>query len=141
MTVAETITGVAPQVQTPEITLTLAAAEAVRGLLRERKLEGHALRVFVTAGSCSGYEYGMALEANPRESDLIVEQHGVRVVVDEVSLGYLRGSNIDYVSDVMTSGFKIDNPNVTSCECGHSFHAKGEESGHHHHGEGGCDCH
>lgn len=140
MALAETITGVDPQIQTPELTLTPAAAEAVRGLLRDRKVEGHALRVFVTAGGCSGQQYGMALEGNPRESDQIFEQHGVRVVVDEVSIGYLRGANIDYVNDVMASGFKIDNPNATSsCGCGHSFRTDGQDAPHHEHGEG-CNC-
>lgn len=128
------------EIKTGEITMTAAAADAVRGLLRDRQLEGHALRVFVSGGGCSGYQYGMALESNPRETDLVFEQHGVRLVVDEVSMGYMRGANIDYVNDVMASGFKIDNPNATSsCGCGHSFRTDGQDAPHHAHGEG-CNC-
>jgi len=140
MALAETLTVTEPQVQTNEITLTAAAADAVRGLLKDRKLESSALRVFVSGGGCSGYQYGMALEPSPRESDLVVEQHGVRLVVDEVSINYLRGANIDYVNDVMASGFKIENPNATSsCGCGHSFRTDGQDAPHNEHSEG-CNC-
>ena len=129
-----------PQVIADEITLTQAAADAVRGLLKDRQVEGHALRVFVTGGGCSGFQYGMALEGSPRETDMTFEQHGVKLVVDEVSMGYLRGANIDYVNDVMASGFKIENPNATSsCGCGHSFRTDGQDAPHHEHGEG-CNC-
>ena len=129
-----------PQLIADEVTLTPAAADAVRGLLKDRQLEGHALRVFVSGGGCSGFQYGMALEGSPRESDVTLEQHGVRLVVDEVSMGYLRGANIDYLNDVMASGFKIDNPNATSsCGCGHSFRTDGQDAPQHEHGDG-CNC-
>ena len=129
-----------PEIKIKELALTAAAADAIRGLLEERKLEDHALRVFVTSGGCSGYQYGMALEPNVRETDLVVEEHGVRVVVDEVSINYLRGSNIDFVNDVMASGFKIDNPNATSaCGCGSSFRTDGSDAPEHEHGEA-CNC-
>ncbi len=125
---------------TETITLTASAAEAVRGLLQQRQVEDHALRVFIQGGGCSGFQYGMALEPSPRENDFVLEQHGVRVVVDEVSMGYLRGANIDYVNDVMASGFKIDNPNATSaCGCGHSFRTDGQDAPEHAHGAG-CGC-
>jgi len=128
------------EIKSPELSLTEAAAEAVRSLVKDRKVEGHALRVFVTGGGCSGHQYGMALEPNPRETDIVLEQHGVRVVVDEVSINYLRGANIDYVNDIMASGFKIENPNATSaCGCGQSFRTDGEDAPEHAHGEG-CNC-
>jgi iron-sulfur cluster assembly protein len=140
MALAEPIVKAEPLIQAPELTVTPAAAEAVRGLLTQRNLEGHALRVFVQGGGCSGFQYGMALEPNVRETDMVLEQHGVRVVVDEVSIGYLRGANIDYVNDVMASGFKIDNPNATSaCGCGHSFRTDGQDAPHHH-DEAACGC-
>jgi len=121
------------QTETELITLTPAAAEAVRGLLEKRNLEGYALRVFISGGGCSGFQYGMALEANIREQDLVAEFDGVKVVVDEVSIEYLRGANVDYVEDVMGSGFKIENPNaISSCGCGSSFRTKDGEAG------GGC---
>lgn len=110
------------QVDFDEITVTESAAEAIKNMIAERSLTDHALRVYVSGGGCSGYQYGMALEGEPRPSDFITEMHGVKVVVDDVSLAYLKGAHIDYVSDVMGSGFKIENPNATSsCGCGHSF--------------------
>jgi iron-sulfur cluster assembly accessory protein len=125
---------------TRQITLTSSAANAVRELLEKRDLEGYALRVFVSGGGCSGFQYGMALENNFRESDLVFEQHGVKVVVDEISIDYLHGASVDYVDEIMGSGFKIENPNaVASCGCGSSFRTKesadSESSG------GGCGCH
>lgn len=119
------------------ISLTPAAAEAVRGLLEKRNLhpKDYALRVFIAGGGCSGFQYGMALEANIRPSDLVAEFDGIRVVVDEVSIDYLRGANVDYIESVMGSGFKIENPNaISTCGCGSSFRAKegGASSG------GGC---
>ena len=115
----------AEQTDVKELDLTLAAADAVKELLKKRDLDGYALRIFVQGGGCSGFQYGMALEANIREEDTVVEQHGVQVVVDEVSIQYMRGASIDYIEDVMGSGFKIDNPNaMASCGCGSSFQAK-----------------
>lgn len=129
------------QTQTDQITLTSAAADAVRELLAKRNLEGYALRIFVSGGGCSGYQYGMALEGNVRDSDLVYEQHDVKLVVDEVSINYLRGSTVDYVDEIMGSGFKIDNPNaVASCGCGSSFRTK-EEADASYDGGGGCGCH
>jgi iron-sulfur cluster assembly protein len=121
--------------QTEKITLTLAAADAVRDLLTKRNLSGYALRVFIAGGGCSGYQYGMALEDNIRPTDLSYEYDGVQVVVDEVSINYLKGATIDYVESVMGSGFKIENPNaVSSCGCGSSFKTKDESYS----GSGGC---
>jgi iron-sulfur cluster assembly protein len=127
----------ADQTQTELITLTPAAVEAVRDLLQKRNLEGYALRVFVSGGGCSGFQYGMALEGNIREQDLTAEFDGVKVVVDEISIDYLRGATVDYIESVMGSGFKIENPNaVASCGCGSSFRTKDSSAS-----EGGCNCH
>lgn len=127
-------------VKTDFISLTPSAAQAVRDLLAKRNLEGYALRVFISGGGCSGFQYGMALEGNIRENDLSSEFDGVKVVVDEVSIDYLRGATVDYVDDLMGSGFKIENPNaVSSCGCGSSFRTKNdagaEAAG------GSCGCH
>lgn len=129
----------ADQVQTDFITLTPAATQAVQQLLQKRNLEGYVLRVFVQGGGCSGFQYGMALEGNIREADLSGEFDGIKVVVDEISIDYLRGATIDYVDDVMGSGFKIENPNaVSSCGCGSSFRTKNDTGA----GDGGgCGCH
>lgn len=101
--------------------LSIAAADAVKNLLEKRNLDGYALRVFVQGGGCSGFQYGMALEGNIRDNDTVIQEHGVKVVIDEVSIEYMRGASIDYIEDVMGSGFKIDNPNaMASCGCGSS---------------------
>ncbi len=127
------------ETMTEEITLTPAAAGAVQDLLTRKKLEGYALRVYISGGGCSGYQYGMALENNIRDADRIFDQHGVRLVVDEISIDYLRGAKIDYVDEVMGTGFKIENPNaVSTCGCGSSFRtsSSGEQSS-----SGSCGCH
>jgi iron-sulfur cluster assembly accessory protein len=127
----------ADPVQTEVVTLTPTAVEAVRSLLIKRNLDGYALRVFVSGGGCSGFQYGMALEANIRPQDLTCEYDGVKVVVDEISIDYLRGASIDYVDDVMGSGFKIENPNaISSCGCGSSFRTKDSQSSQ----SGGAGC-
>lgn len=116
------------------VTLTPSAVQAVRDLLAKRQLTGYALRVFVSGGGCSGLQYGMALEANVREEDFTRDFEDVKVVVDEVSINYLRGATVDFVEDVMGSGFKIENPNAfSSCGCGSSFQT-GNDGG----AEGGC---
>jgi iron-sulfur cluster assembly accessory protein len=126
-------------VEAPTLELTPAAAARVQRLLEERQLPDHALRVFISGGGCSGLQYGMALEGQPRENDLRFAYSGVNVVVDPVSMEYLVGARIDYVDDLMGGGFKIDNPNaVASCGCGHSFRTSQEgasASG------GSCGCH
>lgn len=124
--------------ETYQITLTPSAAQAVRDLLEKRNLEGYALRVFVSGGGCSGYQYGMALEDNIRENDILSEQHGIRLVIDEISINYLAGATVDYVDELMGSGFKIENPNaVSTCGCGSSFRTRSDPS---YNNESGCGC-
>ncbi|MBP1692373.1 MAG: Iron-sulfur cluster assembly accessory protein [Chloroflexi bacterium] len=126
-------------VQTETVNLTPAAVDAVKSLLSKRNLEGHALRVYVSGGGCSGFQYGMALEGNIRPQDLSNEYDGVKVVIDEISIDYLRGATIDYVDDVMGSGFKIENPNaISACGCGNSFRTKESANSQ---DESGCGCH
>lgn len=118
------------------LTVTPAAVGVIRNLLDQRSIPNHALRVFVTGGGCSGMQYGMAFEENPREQDTVVSVDGVNLLVDPTSLVYLKGANIDFVESLIGGGFRIDNPNaVSSCGCGHSFKAEdGEEAD----GDGGC---
>ena len=112
---------------TPTITLSTAASDAVRNILTERNLEGYALRVYVAGGGCCGVNFGMALDNNIRDVDTTFEANGVQVVVDEVSIDYLRGATIDFVNDpVRGAGFAVDSPNAQS----HS----------HEHGESACAC-
>jgi iron-sulfur cluster assembly accessory protein len=125
--------------ETASVELSPAAVDRVRRLLEERQLPGHALRVFISGGGCSGLQYGMALEGQPRETDLRFAFDGVDVVVDPMSMEYLAGARIDYIDDVMGGGFKIDNPNaVASCGCGHSFRTSRDGAAS---SEAGCGCH
>jgi iron-sulfur cluster assembly protein len=104
------------------VNITDKAAEKAKALLESRELTDGALRVFVAGGGCSGYQYGMALARTAEEDDIVIEQLGVRIVVDPESAQYLQGAEIDYVDDVMKSGFSIFNPNaVKGCACGSSF--------------------
>ena len=113
--------------ETAIITLTTAAADAVKNILTERKLDGYALRVYVAGGGCCGVTFGMALDNNFRDVDTTIDTNGVKVVIDEVSIDYLRGGTIDFVNDpVRGAGFAVDSPNAQS-------HG-------HEHGEGGCAC-
>jgi iron-sulfur cluster assembly accessory protein len=112
----ETAPVVEPIVEEEAVSLTPAAAQAVKDLLVKRNLEGYALRIFVQGGGCSGIQYGLALEGNIRPEDLAREFDGARLVVDEVSIDYLRGATIDYVETPEGAGFKIENPNfVPTC--------------------------
>lgn len=115
--------------ETTMVVITEKAAEKAKALLEARELPEGALRVFVAGGGCSGYQYGMALARSAEEDDLVLEQMGVRILVDPESAQYLQGAEIDYVDDIMKSGFSIFNPNaVKSCACGSSFQT-GDESG------------
>ena len=124
--------------QTTEINLTQGAIKRVRSLINEKDLDGYALRVFVSGGGCSGMQYGMGLEPEPRETDVLYQFDDVQVVVDPMSMTYLSGATIDYVDDLMAGGFKIENPQaVSSCGCGHSFRTE-ESSQAQTHTEGCC---
>jgi iron-sulfur cluster insertion protein len=107
------------QIQTQSVLLTPAAAEVVRGLLQERNLgESYALRVYVAGRTCSGFQYGMALDDKPAETDSTFESEGLKVLVDESSLEYMAGSIVDYIDDERGKGFMVDNPNTApACSC------------------------
>ena len=104
------------------VTISDKAAEKAKSLLEQRGIPEGALRVFVVGGGCSGYQYGMAIAREVEDGDLVLEHGGVKVLVDPDSAELLKGAEIDYVEDVMKSGFTIFNPNaVKSCACGSSF--------------------
>ena len=105
------------------IQLTENAATKVRELLVEEGRDDVALRVAVQPGGCSGLRYAMYLDDQLSEKDFAEEQHGVRVVIDKMSVPYLSQATIDFVDSLEASGFTIDNPAAqSSCACGHSFH-------------------
>ena len=107
------------------VTVTERAAEKARELLVQKEMADGALRVFVVGGGCSGYQYGMALARDAEEGDTAIEAaDGVRLLVDPESAPLLHGAEVDYVEDLMKSGFTIYNPGATaSCACGSSFQA------------------
>ncbi len=83
---------------------------------------GTALRISVSGGGCSGFQYGFDLDRDRTDEDLIIERDGAVVLIDTVSLPYMDGSEIDFVDDLMGQAFKVNNPHATaSCGCGTSF--------------------
>jgi iron-sulfur cluster assembly accessory protein len=124
-------------VEAPALVLSPMAATKIKAILTERNLPDHGLRVFVSGGGCSGMQYGMAIEGNPREFDTTVELDGVKVYIDPTSVMYLNGATVDYVDNLMGGGFRIENPNaVSTCGCGHSFRTSGSPAA----SEGGGYC-
>lgn len=99
------------------------SASAARRLTKVLAGEaGAALRISVKGGGCSGFQYAFDIEKNRAEDDLVVTRDGASVVVDPVSLEMIRGSELDFVDDLMGQTFKVKNPNaVASCGCGVSF--------------------
>jgi iron-sulfur cluster assembly accessory protein len=115
---------------TAVVALTERAAEKILSLMAEEPAgEATVLRVAVQGGGCSGFEYALGFDRAALEGDLESSSHGVDVVVDPFSAPYLKGASVDYLETIQESGFKIENPNVSSaCGCGHSFQvAEGEE--------------
>ncbi len=108
-------------VETTFISMTPAAAGKVRDLLKQENDPSLALRIFVAGGGCSGLQYGMTLDEE-QDGDTVISQGDFSVLVDEMSLGYISGSEVDYVDSLMGAGFTVNNPMaVSSCGCGHSF--------------------
>ena len=104
------------------ITVTEAATSELKRLVAQQDNQNLALRVFVSPGGCSGMSYGMAFDDEEQDGDLLVEHDGVKIRIDEMSVMYLQGSEIDFSNQLMGGGFTIHNPNaVRSCACGHSF--------------------
>jgi len=107
--------------ETSVMRLSETAANKVHDLLQQENDPLLGLRVFVAGGGCSGLQYGMTLDEE-QEGDTVILQGAVRSVLDEMSLGYLTGSEVDYVDSLMGAGFTVNNPNaVSTCGCGHSF--------------------
>jgi iron-sulfur cluster insertion protein len=101
-----------------------AAAGKVGELIREESNPNLKLRVFVSGGGCSGFQYGFTFDEKIEEGDFCVENHGVQLLVDPMSAQYLMGAEIDYKEDLQGAQFVIRNPNAkTTCGCGSSFSA------------------
>jgi iron-sulfur cluster insertion protein len=111
------------EVFTPQILqVTEAAAAKVRSLVEEEDNPDLKLRVYVTGGGCSGFQYGFTFDETLAEDDSVVEKNGIQVVVDAMSYPYLVGAKVDYEEGLQGSKFIIQNPNASStCGCGSSF--------------------
>ncbi len=107
--------------ETP-VLMTKSAAERVQVLVAGEGNPALMLRLAISGGGCSGFSYGFSLDADATTDDKVFEFHGSKLVIDETSLDLLKGSQIDYVDDIMAASFRITNPNATStCGCGTSF--------------------
>jgi len=112
-----------------QIILTDSAVDRIKTLLVKEGKPEAGLRLYISGGGCAGMSYGMSIDDTLSNDDAVVKSRGVKVIVDKLSLIYLRGSKIDYVENLQTSGFQIENPNAaSSCGCGLSFKATKEAS-------------
>ncbi len=124
-TTSESIMVVETPPAAPDVLIfTDAAAGKVGELIREEANPNLKLRVFVSGGGCSGFQYGFTFDEKIEDGDFCVENHGVQLLVDPMSAQYLMGAEIDYKEDLQGAQFVIRNPNAkTTCGCGSSFSA------------------
>jgi len=105
----------------PPVTVSARAAKRIAEVLKSEP-GPVMLRLAVTGGGCSGFQYNFALDDARLDEDLVVERDGAVVLIDPVSLDFLRGAEIDFVDDLIGASFKVNNPNASSsCGCGTSF--------------------
>ncbi|WP_300545415.1 iron-sulfur cluster insertion protein ErpA [Maricaulis sp.] len=106
---------------TVNVTLSASAAKQINTILAAQAA-GTLLRVGVEGGGCSGFSYKFDLDSTVNADDMVIERDGAKVVIDEASLPFLEGSEIDYVDELIGASFQIHNPNATAaCGCGTSF--------------------
>jgi len=108
--------------QPPPVHLTETAAARLKELIAAEGKDDLAFRVSVAGGGCSGFSYKFDLAEDHGPGDIATEQHGVKVLVDDMSLLYVLGAEIDFVEDLIGASFQVKNPNAqSSCGCGSSF--------------------
>ena len=106
---------------TTPVTMSASAAKQINAIMTKQGVD-KLLRVMVEGGGCSGFSYKFDFADSPNKDDLLIERDGARIVIDEISLEFLTGSEIDYANELIGSAFKINNPNATAnCGCGTSF--------------------
>lgn len=106
----------------PRVAITASAAQRVQTLIKMEGKPNLMLRLSVSGGGCSGFQYGITLDDQVNDDDVVTEQHGTKVVVDQTSLDLIGGTEVDYVEDLMGASFQFRNPQATStCGCGSSF--------------------
>ncbi len=105
-----------------EFIITNKAAEKLIETLKENNKENSGLRVEIVPGGCSGFQYGLELDDNTTDLDLVIEEKGVKIIISKDNMQFLKGAKLDYVDSLQGGGFKISNPNAnSSCGCGQSF--------------------
>jgi iron-sulfur cluster assembly accessory protein len=105
----------------PPLVLSERAARRINEIMKS-EAAGSLLRISVSGGGCSGFQYAFDVVAKPQADDIVVERDGARVAIDEVSLPFLQGSKLDFIDDLIGQSFRFENPNATSsCGCGTSF--------------------
>ncbi|MDX8394483.1 MAG: iron-sulfur cluster insertion protein ErpA [Mariprofundales bacterium] len=120
---------ISDSISNPTLMLTAAAATRVHTIL-STEAEGTLLRVFVSGGGCSGYQYGFAFDDASNDDDTEITSQGVTLLIDAMSLNLMQGAEIDYKESLQGSSFVIRNPNAaTSCGCGNSFTPKENDAG------------
>lgn len=108
--------------EAPLVRISPSAARRIAALLVEEGNAALSMRVTVSGGGCAGFQYGFSLDDARNSDDRLFERDAARVVIDEVSLEFLKGAEIDFIEDLLGSYFKVQNPNATSsCGCGSSF--------------------
>jgi iron-sulfur cluster insertion protein len=106
----------------PPFGVTEAAAKRIAWVLSQEEHKGLMLRIAVSGGGCSGFQYNFTFDEAPGEADTVIKRDGAAVIIDETSLELLKGSEIDYVEDMIGASFQIKNPQAKStCGCGNSF--------------------
>ena len=112
----------ASEIEDRRIVVTESAARRIAVLRTEEQVENAFLRIVVSGGGCSGFQYGLSFDDQCNADDFVFERDGIAVVVDDVSLGLLNGAEVDFVEDLMGASFQVRNPNAaSSCGCGNSF--------------------
>lgn len=129
-----------PKVSEEIVTISPEATQAILDIMTDKKMENHVLRIYVAGSSCSGVQFGMALDDNINTTDTQVDVDGLKIVIDHQSLEYANGATIEFVNDPQHgTGFVISNPNAQSggCGCGGHDDAEASSCGG---GDGSCGC-
>lgn len=108
-------------IQTTKFTVSERASMRILQMVKDKNDEQF-FRIAVNAGGCSGFQYEFLMDDKPKFNDIIIEKNGAKVVVDDISIGFLENAELDWVDELIGSAFKITNPNArSSCGCGMSF--------------------
>jgi len=106
----------------PPVGLSEKAAARVKALIEQQGNPNLKLRLTISGGGCSGFQYGFDFDEQQKDDDIVVERDGVTMLVDSMSLLYISGAEVDFVEDLVGASFQVKNPNATaSCGCGSSF--------------------